>query len=123
MNLIRDVEMMASPNRNESGALATRRLGANEVSVIRQRQAAGGFNPDHSHNTEEVIMLLSGRLAVTVDGERQEMTAGNALIVPAGSVHSHVNLGEDSAELLLISPANRTFITTSGQEVMPPWAH
>ncbi len=124
MNIVRKqaVNMIASPNGNHSGAVATASKGAAEVHVIRQTEAAGGKNPPHKHSTEEVMVMLAGAVTVTVDGAVETLAAGDTLIVPAGVVHQIANSGDKTAEWLIISPAGRSFEAPTGQSLVPDWS-
>lgn len=117
-----DIEMMDSPNGNSSGAIATPTKGATEVSVIQQHEMAGGKNPPHRHNREEIMVMLAGSVSVTVDDQEEILSAGDTLIVPANTLHHLANTGDQTAEWLIISTADRTFVTPDGQVVAPPWA-
>jgi mannose-6-phosphate isomerase-like protein (cupin superfamily) len=48
--------------------------------------------PPHRHPWEEVYVVLSGRLEVTVDGSTQVLGPGGAAHVPTGAVHSYRNV-------------------------------
>ena len=48
---------------------------------------------EHSHPEEEVWIVVSGRLAVTVAGEERVLEAGDAAFVPAGVLHQVRALG------------------------------
>lgn len=63
--------------------------------------------PPHVHpEAEERYEVLSGRLAVMVDGEWTELTAGESHTVPPGTVHSFRN--ETPVEVVNVhSPALR----------------
>jgi quercetin dioxygenase-like cupin family protein len=105
-----------------AGGLATPRLGATKVSVIRQRQEPGAINPLHSHNREEVMVQLAGTVLILVEDERVELTPGDTLIVPANTLHQIENTGQVAAEWLLIAPTGVQFFRASGEEVVPEWA-
>jgi quercetin dioxygenase-like cupin family protein len=124
MNVIRfdASELADSPNGNASAAVATPRQGASEVSVIRQRQQPGGFNPAHTHDREEVLVLLAGRLDVTAGGATQALQAGDAIVVPANTTHRLRNAGDDVAEWLLVAPAGYRFYRESGEDATPDWS-
>jgi quercetin dioxygenase-like cupin family protein len=113
---------LATPNKNFMVCLSTPSRGASEISVIRQRQAAGGFNPWHTHNVEEVMVLLSGSVSVSAGSERFSMGPGDTLIVPPKTAHRIENTSEQDAEWLIISRADVKFFREDGEEVMPPWA-
>jgi quercetin dioxygenase-like cupin family protein len=115
-------ELAASPNGNASAAVATASLGASEVSVIRQRQQPGGFNPSHTHDREEVLVLLGGALDVTANGETSTLAAGDAVVIPAGTPHQLRNAGDAAAEWLLVAPAGYRFYRESGEDATPDWS-
>lgn len=52
--------------------------------------------PAHVHpDSEERVRVVSGHLALTVDGERTVLDAGDERAVPAGTPHRLENAGED----------------------------
>lgn len=72
---------------------------------------AGQQNPRHCHPTcEEVLHLLSGRLIHTLANERIAMEAGDTIVIPAGVYHNAINVGSQSAEMVVaFSSAVRDF--------------
>lgn len=58
-------------------------------------EAADGAAPvhEHSHPEEEVWIVQSGRLEVTVAGEQRVLEAGDAAFVPGGVLHQVRPLG------------------------------
>ncbi|MFB9991389.1 cupin domain-containing protein [Deinococcus oregonensis] len=123
MNVIRaqDTLTIETPNGNHGTALATPQHGARELSVVRQRQVPGGFNPAHTQNREEVMVLLTGRVTVTSGNDRILLEAGDTLIVPARLMHRVDNTGTLDAEWLIISPAGVQFYRETGEEAHPAW--
>jgi mannose-6-phosphate isomerase-like protein (cupin superfamily) len=60
----------------------------------------------HLEGATEVYYLLSGRGVMHIDEERQEVRAGDALLIPAGAVQFLENTGaEDLAFLAIVEPA------------------
>jgi quercetin dioxygenase-like cupin family protein len=117
-----EIELIETPNGNRGAALATSSHGALEVSVIRQRQSPGGLNPPHTHDREEVMTVLAGRLRLTVEGEAGVVAAGDTAIIPARPTHKVENAGDVEAEWLLIAPAGIRFFHANGDEATPPWS-
>lgn len=111
-----------TPGGNAGAGLVTAARGASETSLIRQRQAPGGTNPAHYHDREEVMLLLAGRVEVTLAGETLELRQGDTLIVPARMEHRIENASDEPAEWLLFAPAGVRFFHASGEEASPPWA-
>jgi quercetin dioxygenase-like cupin family protein len=116
------IDFTETPNGNAAAPIATASRGAAEVSVIRQRQQPGGFNPSHTHDREEVLVLLAGTLDVTVNDKCQTLQTGAAIVVPARAEHQLRNAGDDVAEWLLIAPAGYRFYHASGEEATPAWS-
>lgn len=72
--------------------------------------------PDH----EEVVLLLSGQLEVTLNDDRSTAQAGAVIHVPAGS-NFRVDGGPDGASAWVTTTAGLT--ATIGDTTMsPPWA-
>jgi len=117
-----ELEYIETPGGNFGMAVATPSRGATEVSVIRQRQAPGGANPVHTHDREEVMILLVGEMSVTVGEEPISLAAGDAVIVPARTPHRVEQRGIQPAEWLLVAPAGVRFFHASGEEGTPPWS-
>ena len=124
MRVIRRHELrdIATPGGNAGAAMATPSRGATEVSVIRQRQQPGGANPAHTHDREEVLVLLAGAITVTQDGVAHAIAAGDTVIIPPRTPHHLENTGDAPAEWLLIAPAGIRFFHADGAEGTPPWA-
>lgn len=124
MMVIREanLEFIETPGANATVAVATSSRGAEDVSVIRQRQQPGGGNPAHFHDREEVMFVLRGSVSVTLDGEAVTLEAGDTLIVPARTAHQLSNAGEIEAEWLLVAPAGVEFFHASGGRTEPVWA-
>ena len=124
MTVIRqtDLRYVETPGGNFGAAVATPSKGAVDVSIIRQRQTPGGANPAHTHNREEVMMILSGEATVVFDDELITLGQGDSLIIPAGAVHTIENRSAEDAEWLLLAPAGVEFIKSTGENGTPPWA-
>lgn len=116
------LSFIETPGGNAGAGLVTAARGASETSVIRQRQAPGGANPAHYHDREEVMLLLAGRVNVTLEDETLELSQGDTLIVPPRTEHRIENTGDAPAEWLLFAPAGVRFFHASGEEANPPWA-
>ena len=116
------LRFIETPGGNFGSGLATPSRGAEEVSIIRQRQRPGGANPEHTHDREEVMVLLAGTVTVTMAGEPHPLGPGDAMIVPPGTPHEVRNSGPDAAEWLLVAPAGVRFFHSTGEEGTPPWS-
>ena len=60
--------------------------------------APGVLSPKHTHPGEEIIYVLRGSLEYEVEGQPTvTLKAGDALFIPAGTIHSARNVGTDNA--------------------------
>ena len=118
----RDARAIETPNGNSGVGLATPDRGAHEVSVVRQRQTPGGFNPVHTHDRDEVMVLLAGAVTVAAGDTRAVLGPGDAAIVPAGTPHRVDNAGDTDAEWLIVSAAGVRFFREDGEEAHPDWS-
>ncbi|MBW1998299.1 MAG: cupin domain-containing protein [Deltaproteobacteria bacterium] len=60
----------------------------------------------HVDPMEEIYFLLSGQGEMRVDDETRQVGPGDAIWIPAGSIHSLTNHGDEDCILLVIaSPA------------------
>jgi mannose-6-phosphate isomerase-like protein (cupin superfamily) len=57
------------------------------VAVWRGVTQPGASTPPHTHDHEEVLVILPGRGARALDGEQVEVSAGDVVIVPAMKLH------------------------------------
>jgi quercetin dioxygenase-like cupin family protein len=69
----------------------------------------GGGLPPHVHSREdESFYLQQGTLALQVGAKALNVSAGDFIDIPRGTVHSFKNVGEETAKLLMVAtPAGR----------------
>ena len=71
-----------------------------DVRVVR---TLGEFT-EHSHpDTDELFLVLSGRLTIRLEGGEVELGPGQLYVVPRGTPHQPVS--EGGAEVLLVEPS------------------
>jgi len=116
-----NVQLVPSPNGNRTNGIITRAGGATQISVVRQEQETGGFNPPHFHDCEEVMLIRRGTAKVTVGEETVQLAPGDALLVPPRVVHQVSNTGAEAAEYLYVAPSGMRFYSAAGQEMTPSW--
>ena len=117
-----DQQTTVTPNGNTVTPLATPSRGAHEVSVVRQSQTPGGFNPPHSQNREEIMVQLAGQVTVTSGGGRSAvLSPGDTLTMPANTTHQVQNTGDADAEWLIIFAAGMHFVGENGVAISPEW--
>lgn len=95
--------------------IASRQLGARAIHTGISELPVGVPAPRHSHNAEEQVTVLEGTVKITL-GEREQICRRfDSTFIAAGVEHELVNVGEDTAFVLVVygSPdVNRTFAAT-----------
>jgi quercetin dioxygenase-like cupin family protein len=67
--------------------------GAMQLCVFEQWCESGKGAPTHLHAVEEVLTVLEGQAEFWLDGQRDALTSGQSVIVPAGLKHGFRNTG------------------------------
>ena len=68
--------------------------GAAQLCIFEQWCAPGCGAPTHLHAVEEVLTVLEGQAEIWIENEREAVSAGQSVIVPAGRHHGFRNTGE-----------------------------
>lgn len=61
-----------------------------------------GKIPLHSHENEEIYVILSGKGKMTVGDESEEVEAVSVVYIPPNTEHSLVNTGEENLTVLYV---------------------
>jgi mannose-6-phosphate isomerase-like protein (cupin superfamily) len=90
----------------ETRMVVSAQSGATQLCIFEQWVAPGHGAPTHSHPVEEVLTVRDGEAEMWMDDERVHVTAGQALIVPAGRRHGFRNSGTTTLHIhaVLASP-------------------
>ncbi|HGY09828.1 MAG TPA: cupin domain-containing protein [Oceanithermus profundus] len=72
----------------------------------------GGRIPAHRHPTiEHEQFVLRGRMVLGLDDEEREVAAGEAVFIPAGTVHWYENRSSEPVEFLCVIPKTKEYET------------
>jgi len=67
------------------------------VRVVTTSDASFEESALHSHDNEQLLIMVSGKLELEVDGSRYWVAAGDLAYFKAGSIHGAVGVGEEGA--------------------------
>ena len=97
-------------------------VGAAELALWQEEHAAGFHVPLHSHDCEEIITVLDGRIRATIGDDRFAVGPLESVLIPARALHGFEVTSRTPVKLLAIfsSSAPRIF-REDGQETSPPW--
>ncbi len=65
--------------------------------------------PEHEHPHEQIGLLISGRINLTIDGELHEVHPGDSWCIPGGVEH-RADIIEDSVAVEVFSPVREDFL-------------
>ena len=62
----------------------------------------GQNRPRHGHDSDEIVILLEGKLAWVVDGKRFSLRAGDLMLIPEGAFAEVRNDGDTRATFIAV---------------------
>jgi quercetin dioxygenase-like cupin family protein len=60
----------------------------------------------HTHEVDHVLVMRSGVMRWTIDGETIDAVAGDVIVAPAGVEHAFEVIGDETVKLLCIESPN-----------------
>ncbi|WP_331765944.1 cupin domain-containing protein [Embleya sp. NBC_00896] len=93
--------------------------GAKETCVWRTRLQPGAAPAEHSFSNEEVLVAVAGAAVASLDGVEHHIAAGDAVIVPAGTLFSLANPHGEPFEAIVALPVGAVAYM-GGEELVPP---
>ena|SRR5436305_732833 len=91
------------PGQVKTEILLTSNETAGAYCLLIDHPPAGWSLPAHRHRNEaETMYVVEGEFEVEVEGESTKVSAGEALHVPAGALHSGGNVGPGTARRVLV---------------------
>jgi len=115
----REQNQVHSLQGNHIAGVATPPSGAREVELWRGRMDANSATPPHSHDTEEVVLFLSGTGRATVGERAIRYQPGDTLILPAAQTHQI--FAETESEFVSAMPIGGTVKLPDGMVIDLPW--
>lgn len=76
-------------------------LGHNHVNVV--VQGPGARSASHTHDCDQVLVVVSGTARIETASEQHELSAGSVLLIPEGVPHVHATPEEEGAETVLFT--------------------
>jgi quercetin dioxygenase-like cupin family protein len=80
-----------------------------ELMLVRHHFTRGWVGAAHSHPHHQLVYVVSGSIAITVEGETQTANAGDSFVVDGGLTHQAIAL-EDSEVLDIFTPVREDYI-------------
>ena len=122
MPIVRETD--AVPHRLHDStfhSFAAPATGSSELCAWRLEVAPGTDGVAHRVSREEVFLLLSGTLTVTLDGVTQPLAPGEVVVVPAGSQLCVDNPSAVAATAWVTTSVGLEATMPDGSTISPPW--
>ena len=104
-----------SMHGNFQKGLATKAMGAQQFEVWRASIAVGSRTPRHVHETEEVFIVLKGKILAIIGDQEIECSAPATLICPANVPHQLINIGDEATDQILVLGIDSKISNMSGE--------
>jgi quercetin dioxygenase-like cupin family protein len=75
----------------------------------------------HHVSREEVLYVLSGTIRASLDGQAEDATAGDVIVVPAGARFGADNLADEPATAWVTTSVGLLGVLPDGSWITPPW--
>ncbi|MEV5838777.1 cupin domain-containing protein [Nocardia sp. NPDC052112] len=95
--------------------------GSTELCVWQIQVPAGLKGVPHKVLREEAFVIIAGVVTLTIDGQPEELRAGDAALAPAGSTINLDNNGTEAATLVVTVPVGFQGELPDGTVINPPW--
>ncbi len=99
-----EYESVAAADGLRKGVLIDEGDGAPNFAIRRFVLEPGAEVPKHTNDVEHEQYVLEGAYTVGIDDEEYTVSAGDALLVPAGTVHWYRNEGDQPGAFLCAVP-------------------
>ncbi len=98
-------------------------MGSEELCAWRGELPAGTAGPTHRISREEVFLVLSGAVDLTIDGEMRSLKPGDAAVAPAGSRLGVANATQEPAAMWVTTSVGLEASMPDGSHISPPWVN
>lgn len=97
--------------------------GTTSSNVSHSTVGVGTGAPLHTHEADEIIVVLRGTLKARLGDVEAEVSADHTLVIPPNVPHGFTNEGTEEAKILTFFPVQRPFEGTHFLEGEPPSVH
>jgi quercetin dioxygenase-like cupin family protein len=107
---------------NRMKGIAVAATGATEAEVWEAVMVPGASTPPHSHDAEEIVLVVEGGITADVDGETVEVGAGEVVVVPAGRIHQlHNRAAGETRKFAVLGRVGAKTFWPDGSVLETPW--
>ncbi len=119
---IHDDQFVHSVPRIKTRVIVGAGSGAESTAVWEQWIHAAGYIPPHYHEEEEILVILSGAVIYSQDGEDATVEAPATIVVPERAIHAVRPAGDHEVHLLAFFPvAEPRIFAPDGHPRPLPW--
>jgi len=99
-----DYERLSAADGVEKAVILDESDGAPNFRMRRYRLEPGADVPKHTNGVEHEVHTVSGEYVVGIDDEEYTVSAGDSLLIPAGTVHWFRNESDEESAFVCMVP-------------------
>ena len=99
-----EYESVSAAQGLSKGVLVGEADGAPNLAIRRFVLEPGAEVPEHTNEIEHEQYVLEGEYVVGIDEQEYTVTAGDSLLIPAGTVHWYRNEGDEQGAFICAVP-------------------
>jgi mannose-6-phosphate isomerase-like protein (cupin superfamily) len=123
MPVIRPIDAVAHEmHRSRFTSYVSPSRGSEQLCAWELEVPAAATGTTHAVSHEEVLLVLSGDLLLTIDGVSNDAASGDVAHVPAGSSLRVDNPGAVPARAWVTTSVGLHAVLPDGSTLTPPWA-
>lgn len=97
------VAILPGKYKDVSESALRQALAAEGYEVFAWQDHPGNYYAPHDHPHDEYIVVWKGAIVFKIDGRSYEVTAGDALVLPAHTVHEAINESDETVRYFICS--------------------
>jgi len=97
--------------------------GTTSSNVSHSTVGVGTGAPLHTHEADEIIVVLHGTLRARLGDDVVDVTANQTMVIPPNVPHGFTSVGPDAARIIAFFPVQNPFQHTTFLEGEPPVVH
>lgn len=103
MNIMKTVTVEKRKYASANFAEIKSQLENEGYSVFSWQDSPGAYYSPHSHDHDEYIVVVEGTIVFEIDRQRYRLDGGDALVLPANTIHAAANEGKSTVRYFICS--------------------
>jgi len=102
----------AIPVEHPAEGIERQMVVGDRIMIVRFRFEPFLVTPEHTHQHEQMSLVISGRVRFFIEGKEQIASAGDVLHFPSNCLHGATMMDEEVVLIDIFSPIREDFLTS-----------